>query len=163
MNRQLVAVLAIGASLVLTQPLLASQLLISRPSDVVDLDATLLSDGCTNPPGARTFDTRLLPDGTEEEFEIPPGQVLVVTAVEILGFGASSGANIQTRLFRTVGLQAHNAAIRESFASSSGRIFHIYEFSPGLVVASGGQVCTNSNDPGVTLTGRLRGFLKKDR
>jgi hypothetical protein len=104
------------------------------------------------------FDTRLLPDGTEAPFEIPAGQVLVVTAIELLGFGAAPGSGVQTRIFRGVGLTVNHAAIRESVADASGRIFQIYEFNPGLVVQSGGEVCTNNNLNIVT-TGFLRGYL----
>jgi hypothetical protein len=54
----------------------------------------------------------------------------------------------------------NSPAIRESQADSNGRIFHIYEFDPGMIVPAGGEVCTNNN-LGLTTTGRLRGYLAK--
>lgn len=131
-----------------------------KPSEVVDVDLTLTSASCTN-VGTK-FDTQLGPDGSEVPFAIPAKRVLVVTTIELLGFGANPGANVQTRIFRGVGLTVNGAAIRESTADAGGRIFHIYQFDPGLVVASGGEVCTNNN-LGITTTGRLRGFLTKDK
>jgi hypothetical protein len=131
-----------------------------KPSEVVDVDLQLGSAACTN-VGTK-FDTRLASDGSEVPFAIPEKQVLVVTTIEILGFGATPGASVQTRIFRGVGLQVNNVAIRESSADAGGRIFHIYQFDPGMIVASGGEVCTNNN-LGITTTGRLRGYLAKDR
>ena len=55
-------------------------------------------------------------------------------------------------------------ASRESFTNSLGRISHVYEFSPGAVVASGGQICANSNNfDDLPMSGVLRGFLTKDK
>jgi hypothetical protein len=131
-----------------------------KPSQVVTLELNLSSANCTN-TGVK-FDTLLASDGTERPFVIPAGQVLVITGIDLLGFGASSGALVQTRIFRGIGLDVNLVAIRESSANSSGRIFHTYEFSPGVVVASGGEVCTNNNT-NITTTGSLRGFLTKAR
>lgn len=126
----------------------------------MDVALDLGSVACTN--AGTKFDKRLQADGSEVPFEIPEKQVLVITAIEILGFGASPGALVQTRIFRGVGLTVNNVAIRESAADAGGRIFHIYQFDPGLVVASGGEVCTNNN-VGITTTGNLRGYLSKDK
>ena len=131
-----------------------------KPSEVVDVELTLGSAACTNV--GRKFDSLLAPDGSETDFAIPAKRVLVVTAIELLGFGAPAGAGVQTRIFRGVGLSVNNVAIRESVADASGRIFHTYEFDPGVVVASGGEVCTNNNLD-ITTTGRLRGFFAKDK
>jgi hypothetical protein len=65
---------------------------------------------------------------------------------------------VQTRIFRGIGLSVNLAAIRESIADGTGRIFHVYEFEPGLVVEAGGEVCTNNN-LNITTTGVLRGYL----
>jgi hypothetical protein len=125
-------------------------------ADIVDVEINIASATCAN-VGAK-FDTRLNPDGTQTPFDIPAGRVLVVTSIDILGFGATPGEGVQTRIFRGVGLTVNVPAIRESTADASGRIFHIYEFDPGLVVASGGEVCTNNN-LNITTTGMLHGYL----
>ena len=72
------------------------------------------SPACTN--AGTKFDTRLMPDGTEAPFVIPARRVLVVTEIDILGFGAAPGAGVQTRIFRGVGMEVNIAAIRESIA-----------------------------------------------
>jgi hypothetical protein len=131
-----------------------------KPSEVVDVALTLGSGACTN-TGTK-FDTVLAPDGSQTAFTIPEKRVLVVTAIELLGFGATPGALVQTRIFRGVGLSVNGVAIRESAADAGGRIFHTYQFDPGVVVASGGEVCTNNN-LGITTTGTLRGYLTKDK
>ena len=131
-----------------------------KASEVVDVDLTLGSAACAN-TGTK-FDRLLAPDGSEAEFTIPAKRVLVVTAIDLLGIGAAPGALVQTRIFRGVGLSVNVAAIRESAADASGRIFHTYQFDPGIVVASGGEVCTNNN-LGITTTGKLHGFLAKDK
>ncbi len=128
----------------------------SAPTDIVEVMLETNSPACTN--AGTKFDTRLMPDGTEAPFVIPAGQVLVVTEIDILGFGAAPGAGVQTRIFRGVGMEVNIAAIRESIADGTGRAFHIYDFDPGIVVASGGEVCTNNN-LNITTTGRLRGYL----
>jgi hypothetical protein len=131
-----------------------------RPSQVVTLDLNLGSANCANT--GKKFDTLLASDGTEAPFVIPSGQVLVITGIDLLGFGASPGALIQTRIFRGIGFDVNEVAIRESIADSNGRIFHTYQFTPGVVVASGGEVCTNNN-ANITTTGSLRGFLVRGK
>ena len=131
-----------------------------RASEIVDVEQGLGSDNCTNV--GRKFDTLLAPDGTESPFAIPEKRVLVITGIQILGFGAGAGQNVQTRIFRGVGATVNSVAIQESRADAEGRILHRYEFTPGVVVASGGEVCTNNN-LGITTTGQLRGYLAKDR
>lgn len=125
-------------------------------ADIVELVLETNSAACTN-TGTK-FDTRLMPDGTSIPFDIPAGQVLVVTEIELLGFGAAPGSGLQTRIFRGIGLAVNLAAIRESIADGTGRAFHFFEFNPGIVVASGGEVCTNNN-LNITTTGRLRGYF----
>ena len=128
---------------------------------IVEVEAGLTSNTCGNPPQAQRFDTALLPDGTSVEFVIPENHVLIVTEVEVLGFGGSAGDEVQTRLFRGDGVRAKSVARRESI-SPNGRIFHIYDFNPGIVVPAGGEVCMNNN-LGLTLTGFLRGYLQEQQ
>jgi hypothetical protein len=143
-----------------TEALLASlAALAPAPSDLVVLDAGLQSDTCANPVDAATFDTRLLPDGSEEPFEIPDGKILVVTDIELLGFGGPAGVNNQIRIFTGIGLSKQIVATREATLSPDGRVFHVLQFNSGIVVPPGGEVCMNSSS-NLTLTGRLRGVLR---
>lgn len=151
-----IALLMIAAALLASWAAHAQTLGPQKPSQVVDVALELGAADCTNV--GKKFDTLLGADGSQKAFAIPQGQVLVVTAIELLGFGANPGAQVQTRIFRGVGQTVNNVAIRESVADPSGRIFQIYEFSPGMVVASGGEVCTNNN-LNITVSGRLRGYL----
>ena len=108
---------------------------------------------------AGIFDTILASDGTRSAFSIPAGKVLVITAVDLLGFGVAGNAGIQTRLWRG----QHSIeifSIRESLATSAGRIFHRYVFPSGVEVANSGKVCTNANDNDLVTSGFLYGYLK---
>jgi len=129
------------------------------PSELVLLKAGLTSNGCVNPPGATMFDTRLLPDGTDEPFTVPEGKVLVVTDIEVLGFGGPAGDNTQTRIFSGIGFATHEVAVREAIQNADGRVYHVLQFNSGFVVPTGGEVCMNNSD-NLTLTGRLRGALR---
>ncbi len=147
----------LGAAFLLGAPAVEAQALgPASAADVVDVQQETDSAACTN-VGTK-FDTRLLADGSEAPFEIPEGQLLVVRQIELLGFGAAPAAGVQTRIFRGIGFRVNLAAIRESIADGTGRIFHIYEFEPGLVVEAGGEVCTNNN-LNITTTGVMRGYL----
>jgi len=106
------------------------------------------------------FNTVLNSDGSTGAFTIPAGTVLVVTAVDILGFDATPGTNEQTRLFRGINPNLAEFSIRESFANTAGRILHRYEFPAGVEVASSGIVCANANDNSLVLSGFLYGYLK---
>jgi hypothetical protein len=108
---------------------------------------------------ALSFSTKLNADGSTEAFVIPPGTVLVVTAVDVFGAGAGADAGIQSRLFRGVA-KLELFARRESEANARGRISHRYEFPTGVEVASGGVVCANSNNNDLSLFGNLYGYLK---
>ena len=117
------------------------------------------SADCVNT--GRKFDTLLLPDGMEVDFEIPAEHVLVVTEIELLVFGADPGDGVQTRIFRGIGQSVNLAARRESTASADGRIFEFYEFNPGIIVAGGGEICTNNSslNGSTSVSGHLRGYL----
>lgn len=129
------------------------------PGQFISVLMSPFADDCTN-TGSR-FDTLQNPDGTEVPFEIPEGQVLVVTDIEILGFDATPGDNVQTRVFTGIGLAVNNVSRRESVASAEGRLFDIFAFNPGIVVPSGGEICIN-NSGGATNSGRLRGYLAEE-
>jgi len=131
-----------------------------RSSDVVRV-AGETSDCPPFLTGGRKFDTVLHPDGTTEPLEVPNKRVLVVTDVEILGFGGTPGDNNQVRLF--VGTEANGIQLvsrREQHFDADGRVFYVLSFSPGIVVPSGGVICMNNAD-NVTLVGTLTGYFAK--
>lgn len=126
------------------------------PGQFVSLSMSPFADDCTNV--GKKFDTLLNADGTSEPFEIPAGMVLVINDVEILGFGITPGEQVQTRIFTGVGLNVNSVARLETEADADGRTFDIFSFTPGVVVASGGEVCVN-NSENATNSGNLRGYL----
>jgi hypothetical protein len=127
-------------------------------TQIVTLKADLSEIGACPGFGGKTgnFNKVLASDGSSAAFTIPPGTVLVVTAVDLLGIEVAPNASIQTRLFRGGTI----FSIRESIASASGRIFHRYEFPSGVEVASPLSVCTNANDNDLGTSGFLYGYLK---
>jgi hypothetical protein len=133
-----------------------------RASDVVRVSGDISSGDCSPYLGfGRQFDTVLHPDGTSEPLEVPKKRALVVTNVEILGFGGSTGTNDQVRLFigtPTNGLQL--VSRREQRFDADGRVFYVLSFEPGLVVPSGGLICMNDSS-NVTLAGTLTGYFTK--
>jgi len=129
----------------------------------VSVQAPISSVGACSPLGGQSANFNVLvgPDGSETVFTIPSGSVLVITAVDVLGFDAAPGAGIQTRLFRGVlGTGFSVFSLRESVAGPDGRIFHRYEFPSGVEVASAGLVCANSNNNDLVMSGFLYGFVK---
>lgn len=127
-------------------------------TQIVTLRADISSVGACPGFGGKSgnFNSLLASDGSSAAFTIPPGTVLVVTAVDLLGFDAAPNAGIQTRLFRG----GTEFSIRESNAGADGRIFHRYEFPSGVEVASPLSVCANANDNNLVFSGFLYGFLK---
>ena len=135
-----------------------------RASDVVRVDGGIGSGDCSPYLGAgRQFDTVLHPDGTTEPLEVPGKRALVVTEVEILGFGGTPGDGNQVRLF--VGTPANGLSLvsrREQPFDGDGRVFYVLSFTPGIVVPSGGLICMNNSD-NATLTGALSGYFVKQK
>jgi hypothetical protein len=116
-------------------------------SQLVDVQANVGSGPCPGGAGFK-FDQLLRPDGSKAPFVIPAGKLLVITGIEIVGFSFAPGDTAQTRVSRHFGPQGipnNLIARRESTANAEGRIFHVYEFAPGVAVASDVSVCVDSN------------------
>jgi hypothetical protein len=132
------------------------------PSQIVDVSLGVRN---RRQPACREndqiFDKVLRPDGSEAPFSIPDGQVLVITAIELRGFARNPGEVVTTFIHRDFGDHGNHVATRISRADFGHHYFHIYQFNPGVVVASGGRVCVEFGDSesSDSLTGHLRGFL----
>lgn len=133
-----------------------------KASEIVRVEGGVTSNNCVNPPGALVFDTQLLPDGTEQPFEIPKKKVFVMTEVEILGFGGTPGDNNQVRIFTGVDFDVNVVARREQRFDQGGRVFYVISFNPGIVVPRFGSVCVNNSD-NVTNTGAMSGYFTRKR
>ena len=131
-------------------------------SQLVALRGPLATEGACPSLAALSlnFNTILNSDGSSGAFTIPAGTVLVITAVDVFGFGVGANASIQTRLFRGGSAGMDIVARRESEANAAGRIYHRYEFPSGLEVNSAGRVCVNANDNDLGFSGFLYGYLK---
>jgi hypothetical protein len=115
-----------------------------------------------SPPCDQPIDVARRGAKGETDDEIPTKAALVVTNIEVLGFGGVAGDNNQVRIFTGVDPALNVVARREQFFNADGRVFYVMEFDPGVVVPSGAVVCMNNSDA-ATLTGTLRGYLTKNR
>jgi hypothetical protein len=144
----LLSVLAIGAQAGVLAPRKASDLVVVEES------------GSGDCPVGTQFGSQILPDGTTRPFVIPNKRVLVVTDIEILGFGGAAGTNNQVRVFAGTPSAVNQVLRREQRFDADGRVFYVIDLDPGFVVPSGGVVCMNNSD-NVTLTGFLRGYVTR--
>jgi hypothetical protein len=131
-----------------------------RASDLVVVEAPLFADCAPQLGGSSAiFNTEVRPDGTTAPLSLPPNRALVVTYVELLGFGGTPGDNNQVRLWRgtdATGLEIFSQ--REAYFNADGRTTFEISFPTGVVIPAAGKVCVNDSD-NVTYTGRLHGYL----
>jgi hypothetical protein len=129
-----------------------------KPSQIVTLVES--SESCTLSPGAGLrISRRILPDGTEQPFEIPNGQVFVVTRV---GYSAHTGTALDSGelLFERDGAPWWFARLPVVFAAN-GTATGLVEVH--AVIGAGGQVCIRGQGPpAVTVDhGSAEGYLTK--
>ncbi len=134
-----------------------------RASEIVDLSASPAASCPFLGPNSVVFDTRVLSNGSTLPFAIPPGRVLVVTAVTLTGAGVPAGSSVQSRLYKGSAVGSQAFARRESLANGLGRFEHQYDLSTGSVVANDAIVCADLNLPSAGTFGHLSGYLTKDR
>jgi hypothetical protein len=155
--RRIVSRLLLVAALALAAPA-AFALEPKKPSQIVTLVES--SDGCTNSPSSGLrISRRILPDGTEQPFEIPNGQVFVVTRV---AYSAHTGTALDSAeiLFERDGAPWWFTRLPVVFGASgtaSGVV------AVHAVIGAGGQVCLRGQGPpAVTVDhGSAEGYLTK--
>jgi hypothetical protein len=139
-------------------PFAASALAPKRASDLV----TLVAEGEGECPlGGHAFDTRVLSDGSQVPFAMPPGRVLVVTGFDFVIGGAPPGAATSVVVNQQpAGTKNASPVLQaDGVASASGFIAGGVTSNPGVAVSGGVPLCILPAAAG----GVLHGFLAKDK
>jgi hypothetical protein len=147
--------MAVGALLLTVTPGTAASVLPEKPSELITLVS--VGDDGTSCQGFPRFRRRLLADGTYADFEIPPKQVLVVTAVGVDGQGYTPNRRQPIRLLQTPAL--FQKVVVYDQVDALGFI-GVYQVVAPVVVTSGTSLCLESF--GLT-TATVYGHLEKDK
>jgi hypothetical protein len=130
------------------------------PTRASDLVVAITKSSTACPVSGTLFDTRVLPDGTEEPFVIPPKRVLVVTSVDVaLDTSAPAGqagapvVAIQTATTTLPILQG--TVLTDVDGTAVGNVA-----TTGAAVRPGVSICLVG---GNTQGGVLHGFFAKDK
>ena len=132
------------------------------PAKASDLVAVYTKGDGACPVAGRPFDTRVMPDGTEVPFAIPPKKVFVITSLQFT-FESSSPPNHHAT--PTVSLQAAGAAVGVPLLVGSAVTDAEGGGSGSVVVPNGvtvrsGTICLAV---GSSQNGILHGFFAKDK
>jgi hypothetical protein len=138
---------------------LAGALAPAKASDLVVVYTKELVGTCPN--GGRVFDTRVLPDGTEAPFVIPPKRVLVITSLE---YSFQSNADPNWNATPLLSLQngpsiqpiLRGFGVTDALGSGSGQVL----VPAGVAVRAGPMICISA---GEGASGVLQGFFAKDK
>jgi hypothetical protein len=132
------------------------------PAKASDLVAVYTKGNGDCPVAGRPFDTRVMPDGTEVPFVIPPKKVFVITSLQFT-FESSSPPN--NHATPTVSLQLPGAvtgvplvigaAVTDADGGASGSVV-----VPNGVTVRSGTICFAV---GTTQSAILHGFFAKDK
>jgi hypothetical protein len=157
--RSLARIACLG--LVLVAPHAASAAALA-PAKASDLVVVYTKDPGTCAGGGRPFDTRVLPDGTEEPFVIPPKRVFVITSAEIELGGVAAGEYVRATLFVETDTPATATAVAllNAVGGANGIAIGSLTMPTGIVIARGSRLCLNSATSGGAY---VHGFLAKDK
>jgi hypothetical protein len=153
-----ISILILGIGFVFLLTITTTQAIGLEPqtaSQIVDIYAERSSSPCIN-QGVK-FDTLKKPDGTQEHFSVPEGQVLIITQVETVS-AIIPPFRVSTALWRGSDTLVDWVASRETPPALSIHINHLYEFPSGLVIPSEGTLCLTTT-PRISIIGIARGFL----
>jgi hypothetical protein len=154
----LTRIVALGLALLLPHVAHAAALAPAKASDLV---AVYTKGNGDCPVAGRPFDTRVMPDGTEVPFVIPPKKVFVITSLQFT-FESSSPPNHHAT--PTVSLQTGapvgvpllvGSALTDAEGDGSGSVV-----VPNGVTVRSGTICLAV---GESATGVLHGFFAKDK
>jgi hypothetical protein len=153
----LARIAALGLALLAPHVASAAALAPAKASDVV---AVYTKGNVDCPNGGTAFDTRVLPDGTEVPFAIPPKKVFVITSLQ---FSFEADAPPNHHATPTVSLQ--NGATIVPLLVASAVTDAEGDASGSLVVPQGvtvrsGTICITV---GNSASGMLHGFFAKDK
>ncbi len=136
---------------------------VNIPLPVADVDnglpsqmVTLAADPNYTCQGGTTAFKEVRADGSIGlQFSVPPGQMLVVTAVGVELLGKTPDSNVTTEIGR-VGVSGFVTAFNSGvMTDSAGNGVDNSTISPGFVVKSGTEVCVSGRPTEVLLYGYL--------
>ena len=150
------AIAPVALVLLLLSPTAAPALEPSRASDLV----TLIASETDCPIAGKAFDTRVLADGSQVPFTIPPKRVLVITGFEFLQSGAPPGAGTTALVTQQpTGAALASPLLQAAAVADAGGFLAGSAFAaPGIAVRGTAALC-GSNVVGAI----LHGFLAKDK
>jgi len=136
-------IVSVTSAIFLTASINCFALEAKKASEIVDVSGSF-SDNCAGLGFGIQAATRNNPDGSQQPFSIPDKKVLVANSAEVLVYNAGANLNVQSRIFK--GNSTLNiVSIQEKLSDAGGRAQFNYTFPSGIVIASGGRVCANSN------------------
>jgi hypothetical protein len=144
----------------LLSPLIPAAAVALEPSRASDLVTLLADDSADCPIAGFVFDTRVLADGSQVPFTIPPKRVLVITGVDFVRNGVTPGAGTTGLVSQqpTGAVLASPLLQADGVADVNGFIAGSAVAGPGVAVRGGAPLCIAGADAAV-----LRGFLAKDK
>ena len=133
---------ALGLALLAPQAALAGPLAPAKASDLVVAVTKDQAATCQGPGGGRPFDTRILPDGSEEPFAIPPKRVLVITSLDwSVSSSAPAGELALPTLVVKNGANSFPVLQGSGFTDPDGSAGGTVIVPNGLTVRSGSTLC----------------------
>jgi hypothetical protein len=133
------------------------------PAKASDLVVVYIKDPKTTCPGGigKPFDTRVLPDGTEEPFVIPPKRVFVITSFAFaIGSEAPAGEVAAPSVIAKTTTTSAPLLIATGTSDSNGDAAGTFSLPNGVAVRPGPTLCMVG---GTTPNGILHGFFAKDK
>jgi hypothetical protein len=154
----LARIAALGLALLAPHAASAAALAPAKASDLV---VVYTKDPGTCAGGGRPFDTRVLPDGTEEPFVIPPKRVFVITSFGFtLASDAPAGQNAAPTVTAKTATTSVPLVIGFGTTDSDGDVAGTVALPTGVAVRPGPTLCVVG---GTTPNGVLQGYFAKDK
>jgi hypothetical protein len=149
-----------AAFLLLLSALVASSASALEPSRASDLVTLVANVEGTCPIAGMPIDTRVLADGSQVPFTLPPKRVLVITGFEFVRSGLTAGAGTGAVVSQQpAGAVLASPLLQASgIAGSNGFVSGSAVAEPGIAVRGEAPLCLGGADAGI-----VRGFLAKDK
>jgi hypothetical protein len=138
-----------------------------KPSQLVTVSAHL-EGFCPDPVGGKAFNRFENSDGSESIFGIPGGQVLIITAAEVIGTNPASAGHAGLASLSRIGVPGFNneIAVVRGTIDSAGTFSGQFDLPIGAVVKPGVRLCGTVRDLNsggdISVSGVIRGYLTED-
>src|SRR5262245_48219463 len=148
-----------AASLVCAASAPAAVLAPSRPSELATIYSPNGPNSCGNGSGELGF--QILPDTVSVPFAVPPGQVFVLTRLDV-ALGGSAIANVNLRGVNVA--TGATASFAYQLVDVSGVATIHFEFPHGIVVKPGVRLCITTSSSIVSVADSYGyGFFTRDK